>query len=310
MSLVVVGSVALDSVETPFGAAEDALGGTASYFTTAASLFTRVQVVGVVGEDFPPEYMAYLQSRDADLSGVATLPGTSFRWKARFDYNLSVAQTLDTQLGVFAGFRPELPPSYRDAEFVFLGNIDPDLQLTVLEQLRRPRFVLLDTMDFWIGGKREQLGKVVRRVDGVRINEGEIRQYTGTFNLRAAARKMMEEGPRVVIVTRGEYGALLFSQDDLFVAPAYLLEEVRDPTGAGDTFAGGLMGFLAREGKVDRLTLRRAMLYGAVLSSFTVEDFSLGRLRAVTLADVAQRYDELVRTTHFDEAALMPAGKE
>lgn len=310
MSLVVVGSVALDSVETPFGSVADALGGTASYFTTAASLFTRVQVVGVVGEDFPPEYRAFLASRDADLSGLTTLPGTSFRWKARFDYDLSSAQTLDTQLGVFAGFRPELPERYRDAEFVFLGNIDPDLQLTVLEQVRRPRFVLLDTMNLWIANKREQLGEVVRRVDGVRINEGEIRQYTGTYNLRAAARQVMAEGPRVVIVTRGEYGALLFTQDDLFVAPAYLLEEVRDPTGAGDTFAGGLMGFLAREGTVTPLNLRRAMLYGAVLSSFTVEDFSVGRLRGVTLHDVAQRYDALVRTTHFDAAALAPSGKD
>jgi len=309
MSLLVVGSVALDSVETPFGSVTDALGGTASYFTTAASLFTRVQVVGVVGEDFPVEYRDFLQSRNADLTGLSTAPGTSFRWKARFDFNLSAAQTLDTQLGVFAGFRPELPAPYQDAEFVFLGNIDPELQLTVLEQLRRPRFVLLDTMDFWIGGKRDQLAEVVRRVDGVRINEGEIRQYTGTFSLRAAARRVMSEGPSVVIVTRGEYGALLFSRDDLFVAPAYLLEEVRDPTGAGDSFAGGLMGFLAREGTVDRLTLRRAMLYGAVLSSFIVEEFSVGRLRAITMNDVVARYEELVRTTHFEEAALAPAGK-
>ena len=305
-----VGSVALDSVETPFGSAEDALGGTASYFTTAASLFTRVQVVGVIGDDFPAEYTAFLESRDADLSGLVKQPGPSFRWRGRFDYNLSDAQTLDTRLGVFEGFRPELPEGYRDAEFVFLGNIDPDVQLAVLEQLRRPRFVLLDTMNFWISGKRERLGEVVRRVDGVRINEGEIRQYTGTFNLRAAARQVMAEGPRVVIVTRGEYGALLFSTDGIFVAPAYLLEEVRDPTGAGDTFAGGLMGYLAREGVVDTPHLRRAMLHGAVLSSFTVEDFSVGRLRAVGLDDVGARYDELVRTTHLDAAALAPAGKD
>lgn len=304
MSLLVVGTVALDSVETPFGSVQDALGGTASYFTTAASLFTRVQVVGVIGQDYPPAYLDFLKGRNADLAGLETLPGTSFRWKARFDYNLTNAQTLDTQLGVLASFRPTLPTTYRQADFVFLGNTDPEVQLEVREQLGNPRFVLLDTMDFWIGGKRKELGEVVRRVDGVRINEGEIRQYTGTYHLREAARRLMSEGPRVVIVTRGEYGALLFTPDDLFVAPAYLLEDVRDPTGAGDTFAGGFMGYLASVGSLDRVSLRRAMLHGAVMSSYAVEDFSVGRLRTVTTTEVAGRYAELLQHTHFDEAAL------
>jgi sugar/nucleoside kinase (ribokinase family) len=307
MSLLVVGSVALDSVETPFGSSIDALGGTASYFTIAASIFTHVKVVGIVGTDFPPAYRSFLASHNADLTGLIMQPGTSFRWKARFDFNLSVAQTLDTQLGVFANFHPTLPSSYRQADFVFLGNIDPELQLNVLEQLDQPRLVFLDTMDYWISGKRRALGEVMQRVDGVRINEGEIRQYSGTYNLRAAARQILAEGPRIVIVTRGEYGALMFTADDLFVAPAYLLEEVRDPTGAGDTFAGGFMGYLASVDTFDPLHLRKAMLYGAVTSSFTVEDFGVERLKNLTRTEVETRYEELVRQTHLDPIALTQA---
>jgi fructose-1-phosphate kinase PfkB-like protein len=305
VSVLVAGTVALDSVETPFGAVSDALGGTASYFATAASLFTRVNVVGVIGQDYPPAYIEFLRSRNIDLAGLETLQGASFRWNARFDYNLTNAQTLDTQLGVLAQFHPKLPALYRDSEFAFLGNTDPEVQLEVREQLYNPRFVLLDTMDYWINSKRDALSAIVRRVDGVRINEGEIRQYTGTYHLREAARRVMAEGPRVVIVTRGEYGSLLFAGHDLFVSPAYLLEDVRDPTGAGDTFAGGFMGYLARSGTLDRVTLRRAMLHGAVLASFAVEDFSIGRLRTATHADVQARYSELLSNTHFEAIASL-----
>lgn len=300
MSLVVVGSVALDTVETPFGSITDGLGGTAVYFAVAASLFARVSLVGVVGDDFPDEHRTLLEGRHVDLSGLESAPGKTFRWFGRYDYDLSVAHTLDTQLNVFAGFRPKLPESYRGAEYVFLGNIDPELQLDVLEQVRQPRFTLLDTMNFWIAGKRDKLAEAVRRVHAVTMNEAEIREYTQQYSLVAAARAVMAEGPRIVLIKRGEYGSVLVTRDGTFVTPAFLLEDVRDPTGAGDSFAGGFLGFIARAGRFDLPILKQAIVHGGVVASFAVEDFSVRRLAAVSHDELSTRYAEFQSMTLFE----------
>jgi len=303
VSLVVVGSIALDTVETPFGSITDGLGGTAVYFSMAASLFAKVSLVGVVGEDFAQQHRQLLESRHVDLSGLATWPGRTFRWHGTYDYDLSVAHTLDTQLNVFAEFKPSLPETYREAQFVFLGNIDPELQLTVLEQIRRPKFTLLDTMNFWIEGKRDKLTEAIERVHAVTMNEAEIREYTQNYSLTAAARQIMALGPKVVLIKRGEYGSVMVTRDGAFLAPAFLLEEVRDPTGAGDSFAGGFMGFLARAGRVEVSLLKQAIVHGGVVASFTVEDFSVNRLARVTHDELNHRYAEFQRMTYFEPLA-------
>ncbi len=300
MSLVVVGSIALDTIETPFGSIADGLGGTAVYFSTAASIFTRVSLVGVVGDDFPSEHRAFLAGRNIDTTGLVVAPGKTFRWKGRYDYDLSVAHTLDTQLNVFSEFHPTLPDAYRNAQYVFLGNIDPDLQLEVLNQIQRPRFTLLDTMNFWIEGKRGPLTEAIKRVDAVTMNEAEIREYTQMYSLASAARKVMELGPRVILIKRGEYGSVMVTREGTFIAPAVLLEEVKDPTGAGDSFAGGFMGFLARAHRIDVPILRQAIVHGGVVASFTVEDFSVGRLAQISHDELSHRYAEFQHMTHFE----------
>ncbi len=275
MPLLAVGSVALDSLETPFGRREDVLGGSASYFSVCASFFGPTRMVAVVGEDFPEEHVRYFGSRAIDLAGLVRRPGRTFRWKGRYEFDLNTAHTLDTQLNVFAEFRPELPAHYRDSEYVFLGNIDPDLQRTVLDQVRAPRFVACDTMNFWISSKREALLKTLKRVDLLFVNDAEARQLAEEHNVVKAARRILSFGPRAVVVKRGEYGALYFSGDEVFAASAYPLPAVFDPTGAGDSFAGGFMGYLARCRREDHATMRRAIVLGSVLASFTVEQFSL-----------------------------------
>src|SRR5512141_305131 len=265
MSLLVVGSVGLDSLETPFGKREEILGGAACYFSTAASFFGPVRAVAVVGEDFPVAHLDFLASRGVDLEGIARRPGRTFRWKGRYEFDLNVAHTLETQLNVFAEFQPELPASYRDAEHVFLGNIDPDLQRKVLEQVRRPRFVGMDTMNYWIAGKRESLLRTLQRVDMAFLNDAEVRQLAGEHNVVKAARAVLSMGPRALVVKRGEYGSLFFSGDEVFSAAAVPLASVFDPTGAGDTFAGGFMGYLAAAGREDGATLRKAIVLGSVL---------------------------------------------
>jgi sugar/nucleoside kinase (ribokinase family) len=301
MSLLVVGSVALDSLETPFGRREDVLGGSASYISTAASFFAPSRVVAVVGDDFPQAHVDFLASRGVDLEGLVRRPGKTFRWKGRYDADLNTAHTLDTQLNVFAEFRPELPDSYRDSEYVFLGNIHPDLQRAVLDQVRSPRFVGLDTMNFWISGEREALLRVLKRVDMLFVNDAEARQLAGEQNVVQAARRILGMGPRAVVVKRGEYGALFFSGEEVFAAPAVPLPAVFDPTGAGDTFAGGFMGYLARAGREDGATLRRGVVVGSVLASFAVEQFSLDRLRTLAPAEIRARYAEVRRLAHFDD---------
>lgn len=300
MKLVVVGSIALDTLETPFGRAHDALGGSAVYFSLAARLYSPVGTVGVVGSDFPAEHAEMLQRHGVDTRGLVTEPGKTFRWSARYDFDMNTAHTLDTQLNVFAGFHPHLPEAYRQAEYLFLGNIDPTLQLDVLGQMERPRFIALDTMNFWIEGKKDALTEVIRKVDAILINEAEARQYAGTYNLMQAARDLMALGPRTVVIKRGEYGCLLFTPDCYFVSPAYPLESVKDPTGAGDSFAGAFVGYVARAGSTDESTLRRAIVRGSAVASFTCEEFGVERLKTLDAAAVGARCDEFRRFTHFD----------
>jgi sugar/nucleoside kinase (ribokinase family) len=291
--LLVVGSVALDTVQTPFGEAREVLGGSATFFSFSASFFTPVRLVATVGEDFPEPHIKLLRERGVDLHGLRVVAGRTFRWTGEYGYDLNEARTLDTQLNVFADFRPELDDTQARTPYLFLANIDPELQLEVLGQMRtRPRLVALDTMNFWITGKRESLLRVLREVDIVAINDGEARQLAEEPNLVKAARKIAALGPRTVVVKRGEYGALLLDDGAFFVVPAYPLESVFDPTGAGDTFAGGFMGYLAFRDRTDSATVRRAMVYGSVMASFTVEDFSLNRLTRLDAREIDRRYGE------------------
>ena len=289
--LLVVGSVALDSVETPFGKVSEVLGGSATYFSYSASFFTQVRLVATVGDDFPEPHRRLLADRGVDTRGLQAAKGRTFRWAGEYGYDLNDARTLDTQLNVFADFRPELGEDLRRTPFLFLANIDPELQLEVLRQMQdRPRLVALDTMNFWIQGKQAALRRALGEVDVVTINDGEARQLAGEPNLVRAARTIAAMGPRVVVVKRGEYGALMLADSAFFVVPAYPLESVYDPTGAGDTFAGGFMGYLAAQERVDAAAMRRAVVYGSVMASFTVEDFSLRRLTRLKPADIADRY--------------------
>jgi sugar/nucleoside kinase (ribokinase family) len=301
MALLVVGSVALDSLETPFGRREEILGGSASYFSTCASYFGQTRVVAVVGEDFPEAHLDFLASRGVDLAGLVKAPGRTFRWKGRYEFDLNTAHTLDTQLNVFADFKPDLPPAYRDSEYVFLGNIDPDLQRSVLDQVRAPRFVALDTMNFWITSKRDSLLQTLRRVDLLFVNDAEARQLAGEHNVIKAARKILTFGPRAVVVKRGEYGALYFSGSEVFTASAFPLPDVFDPTGAGDSFAGGFMGYVASRRSEEPAVMRRAIVLGSVLASFAVEQFSLDRLRTLTAGEIRARYAEARQLSHFDD---------
>ena len=298
--LLVVGSVALDSVETPFGAREDALGGSATYFSAAASLLAPVQVVGVVGDDFPLAQLEFLRARGVHLDALERVPGRTFRWKGRYGYDLNAAQTLDTQLNVFEHFEPRLDARARRADRLFLGNIDPELQLRVLQQVERPRLVCADTMNYWISSKREHLVELLPRVDVLMVNDAEARQLAGEANIMKAAAAIERMGARAVCIKRGEHGALLVSGNEAFFAPAYPLANVVDPTGAGDSFAGGFLGLLDRTGGSDLAALRQAVVMGCTIASFTVEDFSLDRLRDLTLAEVRSRFETFRKLTEYE----------
>ena len=299
-SILVVGSVALDSVKTPFGEVDDALGGSATYFSVAASFFSRVRVVAVVGNDFGEDHSAIFKHHDIDIDGLVHADGLTFRWKGEYSYDLNEAHTLDTQLNVFEAFEPEIPVSYRASEYVFLGNIDPELQLQVLEQIEHPRVVACDTMNFWIDGKPDELKRTLGKVDILIINDGEVRMLAGEANLVRAASKIRAMGPRILIVKRGEYGVLMFNEDSIFGAPAFPLEEVYDPTGAGDSFAGGFMGHLAQAGEVTDEVFRRSIIFGSVMASFNVEQFSLDGLSKLTHTDIDSRFKEFKKLTHFE----------
>lgn len=298
--LLVVGSVAIDSVETPFGRDDEALGGSALHFTAAASLFARVRLVAVVGEDFPKERLGFLEARGVDFSALLTAPGPTFRWKGRYGFDLNEAHTLETHLNVFEGFDPVLPMAHRRTPFVFLANIDPDLQSRVLDQVAEPRLVALDTMNFWIQGKRKSLLRALEGVDLLLLNEAETRMLAEEPNLVRAAQKIRAWGPEGVVVKRGEYGALYFCDGHVFAVPAYPLEAVYDPTGAGDSFAGGLMGYLASTGNTEPDNVRRAVVFGSALASFNVEDFSFRRLERLTYPEVAARFREFRGLTQFE----------
>ncbi|MGC8685350.1 MAG: PfkB family carbohydrate kinase [bacterium] len=299
MSLLVVGSIAFDSVETPFGKAEEVLGGSATYFSTTASYFTNVRLVAVVGSDFPDRYINFLKKKNIDIQGLQKARGKTFRWKGRYDFDLNQAHTLDTRLNVFASFKPRLPEEYKNTEYVFLANIDPVLQLEVLKQIKEPKLVACDTMNFWIERKPKELKETIKHVDILTINEAEARQLSGESNLVKAAKRIMSYGPEVVIIKRGEYGALMFSDSSVFAAPAYPLESVFDPTGAGDSFAGGFMGYLASIDNINDTNIRRAIIMGSVMASFNVEDFSLNRIKNLSNQEIENRYKAFKRLTHF-----------
>lgn len=305
MSVVVVGSIAFDSIRTPFGQVEAALGGAANYFSLCASFLTDVRLVGVVGEDFPEDHLQFLASRGVDTAGVQRKSGRTFHWKGQYGYDLNEAQTLQTDLNVFADFAPELPAHYRDSETVFLANIDPTLQLQVLDQIRNPKLVALDTMNYWITGKNEELKKAIKRIHILFINESELRQLTQEHNVVKAARVVQNWGPDTVVVKRGEYGAILFQGMSTFFIPAYPLEDLFDPTGAGDTFAGGFLGWLDRQGKADFETLKEAMTLGSVMASFVIEQFSFNRLRDLQKKEIAERCASLQRLSHSSRAIVL-----
>ena len=300
MGLVVVGSIALDSVETPFGKTEEALGGSAVFFACAGSILHPVQVVGVVGRDYPVGELQRLSQRGMDLRGVTVADGESFRWAGKYGFDLSTRETLETRLGVFANFHPVIPEPFRDSEFVFLGNIDPELQLDVLQQIRKPKLVACDTMNFWIQGKRTALINLLKHVDVLLVNDSEVRELSGDWHIHRAARWVMKHGPKLVVVKKGEHGAVLVEEDRIFYVPAYPLDDVFDPTGAGDSFAGGFMAYLAGTNDLSSANLRRAMVYGSAMGSFAVERFSITRFEEITLADVKTRVRAYHDLVHFD----------
>lgn len=305
MSITVVGSIAYDNLETPSGKRDNILGGAATHFSAAASFFTKVYMVGVVGNDFAAEHVDFFRGRGIDVSGLKTIPdGKTFRWTGHYLNDLNSAETLDTQLGVFATFDPALSAEHSDQPFLFLANIHPELQLKVLGQMKRPKLVAMDTMNLWINTTRDALQKVIEKVDLIFVNDGEAKLLTGEKNVMLAARKIQSFGPKNVVIKRGEYGALLFSGENVFAAPAHPVAEVVDPTGAGDTFAGGFMGYVAREGKLDEATLKRAVVCGSVMASFQVEDFSLDRLRTLKSAEINDRFNAIRRLAHFEPAPV------
>jgi sugar/nucleoside kinase (ribokinase family) len=300
MTVLVVGSVALDSVETPFGKADEVLGGSANYFSASASHQTSVQLVGVVGSDYPVHRLDALKARGVDFAGLEHAEGESFRWRGRYRHDLNSAETLETRLGVFSHFKPKIPEQFRSAEYVFLANIDPRLQLEVLSQVQRPRLVACDTMNFWIESRRADLLELLGKVDLITLNDGEARQLTEHANLVKAARWILERGPRTVLIKKGEHGAFMFTRSTVFHAPAFPLEDVFDPTGAGDSFAGGFMGWLARTGDLSEANMRRAVVLGSAMGSFVVEGFSITRLLEVTRADIDARVSDFHQLVTFD----------
>lgn len=300
MSVLVVGTVALDSVKTPFGSVDEALGGSATFFSVAASYFTDVAVVAVVGEDFPEEHVAMLENRGVDTEGLVVDRGRTFRWAGEYGFDLNTRETLDTQLNVFEEFRPVIPDRLKRCEYVFLANIDPVLQRSVLEQVERPRFTACDTMNFWIEGSRDELLRTLAMVDAIVVNDSECRELAGEANLLKAARLVQGLGPGTVIVKKGEHGALMLTGDRFFAAPAFPCESVFDPTGAGDTFAGGFMGHLARTGDLSDANIRKAVVYGTVMASFSVEQFSVDGMTSLSPEDIEERVSVLKGVSHFE----------
>lgn len=304
MDILVVGTLAFDSVKTPFGEADNVLGGSATYFSVSASNFAEVGLVAVVGKDFPEENVDMLKSKGVDVGGLLRTEGKTFRWKGQYGFDLNEAETLETHLNVLMDFDPKVPDNFKDADVVFLANIDPDLQAKVLDQVNNPKLVACDTMNYWIESKKDKLLEVLKRVDLFVINEGETRELAGEASLVKAAKKILSFGPKTLIVKRGEYGVLVFTQEGIFAAPAYPLEDIFDPTGAGDSFAGGLIGYLASSGVYDDEHIRKAAVLGSVMASFNVESFSLDRLKEINMGDIHGRFREFQKITKFKDIVL------
>lgn len=299
--VLIIGSMAFDDLELPSTNAKDVVGGSATYCAYAAALFAPSRLVAVVGDDFPQSTLDDLASRGAAVDGVERAAGKTFRWAGRYSANLASRETLDTQLNVFADFRPKLPEAYCNSPFVLLGNIHPALQLEVLDQIKNPRFVAADTMNFWIEGEPKALADVLKRIDTLVINDEEVRQLTGEHNIRRAAREVLGRGPKRLIVKRGEYGALLFDDDGAFFAPSFPLETEIDPTGAGDTFAGALLGFLARDNRLDGRSMRRGLMMAATVASFCVEGVGTSEVAALSHEKIARRLEELGKLVHVGD---------
>jgi sugar/nucleoside kinase (ribokinase family) len=304
MGILVVGSVALDSIKSPFGSKDDVLGGAATYFSIAASYFTDVSIVAVVGDDFPEEHAGLLRQKGIDLSGLERQPGKTFRWKGEYGPDLNTRTTLDTQLNVFADFSPKLLPPHRTKDYLFLGNIGPDLQRSVFEQMKRPMLVGCDTMNYWIENQRESLLKTLSLIDLLVINDSEARELANEANLIRAARRILSWGPKTLVIKRGEYGACMFGSESIFIVPAFPVEEVLDPTGAGDSFAGGMMGYLAATGLHDDAAIRRAVVFGSVMASFNVMDFGPHSLSNLTYPEIVSRYREFHKICFFEDMLL------
>ncbi|MFC1644095.1 PfkB family carbohydrate kinase [Candidatus Omnitrophota bacterium] len=299
MKLTVIGSVAMDSVETPFGKREDVLGGSATYASLSASFFTPVNLISVVGADFPKKYFTMFKKRNIDTAGLEQKKGKTFRWKARYHYDLSYAETLSTHLNVFDGFRPSIPANVRSKDNLLLANIDPELQDWIFERVKPTGLVACDTMNLWIEHHKKALLKLLKKVDLFLLNDAEARQLSGQTNLLEAARYIASKGAKMTVIKKGEHGVLFFSDKLRFVVPAYLLEEIADPTGAGDTFAGGMLGYLSKSSKITDRTLRRSLVYGSILASFTVENFSAEGLLKTTLKGINARYEHFEKLTRF-----------
>jgi len=290
VDVVISGTVALDSIKTPFGEVKEVLGGSAVYSSVAANEFARAGIVSVIGKDFPKKYLNLLNTMGIDTQGIDVKKGDTFRWAGYYEYDMNQAHTLDTKLNVLSAFDPELPDSYRQADYLFLGNTDPEVQMKVYRQMKKPRLVMMDTMNFWIENKKEALTKMIEKSDVIVVNDAEARQYFETPNLVQAGHSFLNMGPKAVIVKKGEHGALMFTDGACFSAPAFPLEKLVDPTGAGDSFAGGFIGWLARTGDISPRNMRKAIIFGSAIASFNAEDFSLNKLKSITRDDIFNRY--------------------
>jgi sugar/nucleoside kinase (ribokinase family) len=300
MNVLVVGSVALDTIENSFGKVDDSPGGSALFFSSAASLFSSVNVVGVVGSDFDFSIIDFLKNRNVDLNGVYVEEGKTFRWGGKYHQDINNRDTTFTNLNVFENFKPNIPEPYKNSEFVFLANIAPDLQLQVLDQINKPKLVVLDTMNFWISSQRDKVEEVIKRSDIIILNDEETREFTENPNLLEAGKEILDLGPKYLIIKKGEHGAVLLGKDSFFTVPAFPVDIVKDPTGAGDSFAGGFVGYLAKENNLDQSTLRNAVVYGSVVASFNVEDFSFKRLIDLSADDLQRRFDKMREITRLD----------
>ncbi len=301
MSVLVVGTIGIDTIETPFGSIADTLGGSATHFAAAASRYAPVNFVSVIGADLDRQELEFLEHRGVDMRGLQVAEGRTFRWSGRYHYDLNSRETLETQLNVFADFHPVIPPDFRSSRHVFLANMDPEQQRHVLEQVENPQLTLLDTMDLWIETRREELVRTIGLVDMVTMNDSEVRMFGGTNSIIAGARQILDLGPRAVLIKKGENGVLMFMRNgQYFAAPAYPLEEVRDPTGAGDSFAGGFLGYIAEAGQINDDIMKRAVVHGSAIASYCVEDFGVRRLRTVTRGEIDRRYQEFRSFTQFE----------